>query len=57
NIADAMTIIESAKLSGLNPHDYLADVLTRINDHKINRLHELLPWNWRPMPTTHKQAA
>ncbi|WP_146851832.1 IS66 family transposase, partial [Acidomonas methanolica] len=46
NIADAMTIIESAKLSGLNPHNYLADVIARINDHKVNRLHELLPWNW-----------
>ncbi|GBQ75801.1 transposase [Komagataeibacter xylinus NBRC 15237] len=43
-----MTLIESAKLSGLNPPDYLADVLARINEHKMNRLHELLPWNWKP---------
>ncbi|RFD20845.1 IS66 family transposase [Komagataeibacter melaceti] len=57
NIADAMTLIESAKLSGLNPHDYLADVLARINEHKINRLHELLPWNWHPMTDLHKKAA
>ncbi|GAN69736.1 transposase [Acetobacter orleanensis NRIC 0473] len=52
NIADAMTLIESAKLSGLNPQDYLADVLTRINEHKINRLHELLLWNWQPVNTS-----
>ena len=57
NIADAMTLIESAKLSGLNPHNYLADVIARINDHKVNRLHELLPWNWQPMAIPHKQAA
>lgn len=57
NIADAMTLIESAKLSRLNPHDYLADVLARINEHKINRLHELLPWNWKPVNTLHRQAA
>ncbi|AOW48573.1 IS66 family transposase [Acetobacter ascendens] len=57
NIADAMTLIESAKLSGINPHDYLADVLARINEHKINRLHELLPWNWQPLNTPHRQAA
>ncbi len=57
NIADAMTLIESAKLSGLNPHDYLADVLARINEHKINHLHELLPWNWQPANTLHKKAA
>ncbi|MGG6430528.1 transposase domain-containing protein, partial [Acetobacter ghanensis] len=40
-----------------NPHDYLADVLARINEHKINRLHELLPWNWKPVNTLHRQAA
>ena len=31
---------------GLDPQAYLADVLDRIQDHKINRLAELLPWNW-----------
>ena len=47
-LAHAMTLIESAKMNGLDPQVYLADVLNRINDHKINRLHELLPWNWAP---------
>ncbi|MCC5999383.1 MAG: transposase domain-containing protein, partial [Pararhodobacter sp.] len=36
---------------------YLADILARIHDHKINRLDELLPWNWAPMPTAQEQAA
>jgi transposase len=48
-IADAMTVIETAKLHGLNPEAYIADLLARINDHKINRLNELLPWNWQPI--------
>ena len=48
-LANAMTIIETAKLSGLDPQAYLAEVLDRINDHKNNRLHELLPWNWKPL--------
>jgi hypothetical protein len=33
-----MTVIETAKLNGPNPQAYLADVLDRIHDHKINRL-------------------
>lgn len=40
-----MTIIETDKMNGPNPQAYLADVLDRIQDHKINRLAELLTWN------------
>jgi transposase len=47
-LADAMTIIETAKLSGLDPEAYLADILARINDHPVSRLDDLLPWNWTP---------
>ena len=47
-LARAMTIIETAKLNRLDPLAYLADILDRIHDHKINRLDELLPWNWVP---------
>jgi transposase len=43
-----MTLIETAKLNGLDPEAYLADLLARINDHLITRLDELLPWNWQP---------
>lgn len=45
--ADAMTLIETAKLAGLNPEAYLADILVRINDHPNKRLDDLLPWNWQ----------
>ena len=41
------TIIETAKMSGLDPEAYLADVIARIADHPANRIDELLPWNWR----------
>jgi len=43
-----MTIIETAKANDLNPQAYIADLLNRLPDHKINRLHELAPWNWKP---------
>jgi len=45
-LARAMTLIETAKMNGLDPQAWLTDVLARVNDHKINRLDELLPWNW-----------
>jgi transposase len=56
-LARAMTIIETAKMNGLDPQAYLADVLDRIHDHKINRLDELLPWNWAPRTAPQAKAA
>ncbi|MHC2419898.1 hypothetical protein ACVMB2_003808 [Sinorhizobium meliloti] len=56
-LARAMTIIETAKMNGLDPQSYLADVLDRIHDHKINRLDDLLPWNWAPVAIICAEAA
>ena len=56
-LARAMTLIETAKMNGLNPQAYLADLLDRIHDHKINRIDELLPWNWGPDSATQSMAA
>src|SRR5437762_11659225 len=40
------TLIQTAKLNDVDPQAWLADVLARIADHKINDLAALLPWNW-----------
>ena len=45
------TIIETAKMTGLDPEAYLADVIARIADHPANRIDELLPWNWSAAST------
>jgi transposase len=44
------SLIETAKLNGLDPQAYLRDVLARLPDHPAKRVAELLPWNWKPEP-------
>jgi hypothetical protein len=53
-----MTLIETAKLNGVNPQAWLTDVLERIvsGRTKSHELHTLLPWNWSA-PETAKLAA
>ena len=50
------SLIESAKLNGLNPQHYLADLLARIADYPTRRITELLPWNWQPVDSTRAAA-
>jgi hypothetical protein len=41
------SLIETCRLGGIDPERYLADVIARIGDHSINRIDDLLPWNWQ----------
>ena len=39
------SLVETAKLNGVEPHAYLADVIARIvSGHPNSRIDELLPW-------------
>ncbi len=42
------SIVVSCRRRGINPQDYLTDVLRRLPDCKINQIDELLPGNWQP---------
>jgi transposase len=43
------TFIASCKRSSVEPFAWFRDVLSRIPEHSIQRLHELLPHNWKPL--------
>ena len=48
--AIAYTLIETAKLNGVDPQTWLTDLLSRIANHKITRLDELRPWSYSAKP-------
>src|SRR5262249_4600915 len=50
------SLIETAKLNGVNPQAYLTDVLARIAHHPAQRLAALLPRN-RPPANSIRRAA
>lgn len=39
------SLIETAKIHGLDPEAYLRNVISRIADHPVNRIDDLRPWN------------
>ena len=45
--AIAYTLMETCKMNNVNPEAWLTWVLQRLPDHKINRIDELMPWNWQ----------
>ena len=47
------TVAETAKLNGLDPEAYIAAVIGRLcRGHTIDRIDELLPWNFKPETPT-----
>lgn len=49
------SLIATCEANAVNPVDYFADVLLRLQTHPASRIDELLPHNWtppRPEPST-----
>ncbi len=44
------TLIVTAKMNDIDPQAWLADVLARLPDMPVSRIHELLPWHWKTRP-------
>jgi hypothetical protein len=40
------TLVQTAKLNGVDPQGWLADILACMTDQAMSKLDELLPWNW-----------
>jgi hypothetical protein len=51
------SLIVTARMNDIDPQAWLADVLARIAEHPVQKLDELLPWNWRQLNVRDSQAA
>jgi len=48
NLAGLYSLVMTCEANGINPQQYLADVLLRIQTHPDSRIDEILPHKWRP---------
>jgi len=44
------SLLQSCRRRGINPHEYLTDVLGRLPMMTVNQIEPLLPANWKPQP-------
>ena len=51
------SLIVSASMIDIDPQVWLGDALARIAEHPVQKLDELLPWNWRQLNVGSRQAA
>lgn len=46
NLAGLYSLVATCEANGVNPLEYLADVLVRVNTHPNKQIDELLPHKW-----------
>jgi transposase len=47
NLAGLYALVATCEANGVNPEQYLADVLLRVQTHPNSRIDELLPHEWK----------
>jgi transposase len=52
NLAGLFSLLATCEANGVNPEQYLSDVLPRLASHPNSRLDELLPHRWQPMDSS-----
>jgi hypothetical protein len=50
-----MSLVQTCKGCSINPWEYFDDMLRRIMIHPVNRLRELLPDQWKPLPRDERE--
>ena len=59
NLAVLMSLVVTCEANGINPHEYLADVLLRVQDQPQSKIDDLIPTKWakisrlKPFPLSH----
>jgi transposase len=48
NLAGLYSLIATCEANSVNPVEYLADIIIRVQTHPASRIDELLPHNWKP---------
>jgi len=51
NLCGLQALISTCEVNGVNPWEYMKDVLARINEHPMRDLDELLPHRWQAQVT------
>ena len=55
NLAVLQSIVATCRLHGVNPYEYIKDLLIRIQDHLADDIDRIMPWNWKPPPDQQPQ--
>lgn len=46
NLAVLLTIVQTCRACGIDPNQYIADVLVRFSHTRVAELNSLMPWTW-----------